>query len=134
MLTVGDPDMPPPPQVIEAVVELRWPARPPIRRSLDIPEVRAAVAARHQARTGQPTSTDNVVLVPGAQAGLYCALQCLAGPGDEVIVPEPMYATYEAVAGAAGSTIVNVALGRSGFHLDLDDLERALTRAPGSCG
>ena len=68
-----------------------------------------------------------MVLVPGAQAGLYCALQCLAGPGDEVIVPEPMYATYEAVAGAAGSTIVTVALGRSGFHLDLDDLERALT-------
>ena len=128
MLTVGDPDLAPPPQVIEAVVEALKAGRTTYSPIIGYPEVRAAVAARHQARTGQPTTTDNVVLIPGAQAGLYCALQCLAGPGDEVIVPEPMYATYEAVAGAAGATIVNVALRpERGFHLDLDDLERALT-------
>jgi len=55
-------------------------------------------------------------------------LQCLAGPGDEVIVPEPIYATYEAVVGASGATMVTVPLlaGR-GFHPDLDAIAAAIT-------
>ena len=128
MLTVGDPDMPPPARVIEAAVESLRAGRTTYSPMAGYPEVRAAIAARHAERTGVPTPADDVVVVPGAQAGLYCAMQCLAGPGDEVIAPEPMYATYGAVAGAAGASIVNVALRpERGFHLDPDDLERAVT-------
>jgi len=63
--------------------------------------MREAIAARFQRRTGGPCNADNVVVTPGAQGGVFCALQCLAGPGDEVIVPEPIYNTYEPVIGAA---------------------------------
>ncbi|WP_037446056.1 pyridoxal phosphate-dependent aminotransferase [Skermanella stibiiresistens] len=128
MLTVGDPDLPPPAIVIDAAVASLRAGETTYSPIAGHPDVRAAIAARHQARTGTPTEADDVVVVPGAQAGLYCAMRCLAGPGDEVIVPEPMYATYEAVAGAAGATVVNVALRpERGFHLDLDDLERVVT-------
>ena len=72
--------------------------------------LREAIAARHAARTAMPCAADNVVVVPGAQGGLYCALQCLAGAGDEVVVFEPTYATYEAVIGASGATMVTVPL------------------------
>ena len=48
-------------------------------------------------RSGRPCGADNVAVVPGAQGGLYCVVQCLAGSGDEIIVPEPIYATYEGV-------------------------------------
>jgi arginine:pyruvate transaminase len=75
-----------------------------------------------------PCTADNVVVVPGAQGGLYCALQCLAGAGDEVVVPEPVYATYEAVIGASGATMVTVPLvPERGFHPDLDALAAAIT-------
>ena len=40
-----------------------------------------AVARRVVQRTGIATTAENVVIVPGAQAGLFCALQLLAGPG-----------------------------------------------------
>ncbi len=130
MLTVGDPDQPPPAVLIDATVEALKRGRTGYSAIIGFPEVRAAVAARHAARTGQPCTADNVVLVPGAQAGLYCALQCLAGPGDEIVVPEPMYATYEAVAGATGARVVNVPLpAERGFHLDLGTLEQAVTPA-----
>ena len=56
------------------------------------------------------------------------ALQCLAGPGDEVVVPEPTYATYEAVIGASGATMVTVPLvPERGFHPDLDAMAAAVT-------
>ena len=52
---------------------------------------------RFAARTGQPCGADNVVVTPGRPGRALLRLQCLAGPGDEVIVPEPVYATYEGV-------------------------------------
>jgi arginine:pyruvate transaminase len=128
LLTVGNPDLAPPSGVIDATVESLRQGRTGYAPIAGYPEVRAAIAARFARRTGQPCTADNVVAVPGAQAGLFCALQCLAEPGDEVIIGEPMYATYEAAAGAAGAAVITVPLKpETGFHFDLDALARAVT-------
>jgi arginine:pyruvate transaminase len=69
-----------------------------------------------------------VVLTPGTQGGLFCALNCLAGPGDEVILPEPIYGPYAGVIGASGARMVNVPLrAEKDFHPDLDSLAGAVT-------
>lgn len=127
-LTVGDPDQAPPAAMIEATIESLRKHHTGYSPISGVPELRAAIAARIERRTGRPCAAENVTIVPGAQAGLFCALQCLAGPGDEVIVPEPMYATYEAVVGASGARLVNVPLRpERGFHLDLEGLAAAVT-------
>ncbi|HYM72104.1 MAG TPA: pyridoxal phosphate-dependent aminotransferase [Stellaceae bacterium] len=127
-LTVGDPDQAPPQALIEATVAALRAHRTGYSRLVGTPPLREAIAARQAARTGQPCTADNVVVVPGAQGGLYCAMQCLAGPGDEVVVPEPVYATYEAVIGASGARMVSVPLPpERGFHPDLDALAAAIT-------
>jgi arginine:pyruvate transaminase len=126
-LTVGDPDQEPPETLIEAAVTALRAHRTGYARMIGSEALRGAIAARHAARTGQPCTVDNVVVVPGAQGGLYCAMQCLAGAGDEVVVPEPVYATYEAVIGAAGATMVTVPLvPERGFHPDLAALAAAV--------
>jgi arginine:pyruvate transaminase len=128
MLTVGDPDQAPPEVLIETAVTALRAHRTGYARLIGMPALREAIAARHAARTGQPCTADDVVVVPGAQGGLYCALQCLAGAGDEVVVPEPIYATYEAVIGASGARMVTVPLvPERGFHPDLDRLAAAIT-------
>jgi arginine:pyruvate transaminase len=128
LLTVGDPDQEPPALVIEATVAALRMHKTGYAPMIGYPALRAAIAARLARRSGRPCSADNVVVVPGAQAGLYCALQCLAGPGDEVVVGEPVYATYEAVIGASGATMVTVPLRpEKGFHPDLDRLAAAVT-------
>src|SRR5439155_5811144 len=109
-LTVGDPDQPPPEPVIDATIEALRRHRTGYSSIIGYPRVRQAIAARFERRTGQPCSADNVVVTPGAQGGVFCALHCLAGPGDEVIVPEPIYNTYEAVIGASGARLVTVPL------------------------
>ena len=127
-LTVGDPDQAAPAPVIDAAIEALRHQRTGYAPIIGYPKVREAIAARFARRTGRPCEADNVVVTPGAQGGLYCALQCLAGPGDEVIVPEPVYATYEAVIGASGAQMVTVPLQAArGFHPDLDDIARAVT-------
>ena len=127
LLTVGDPDQPPPQSVIEATVEALRAGRTGYSGILGFPALRAAIAARVERRTGRPCAPDNVAVVPGAQGGLFCALQCLAGPGDEVVAGEPLYATYEAVVGASGARLVTVPLSpERGFHPDLDRLAAAI--------
>src|SRR5690242_1145573 len=78
-LTVGDPDQAPPKAVIEATVASLHRHRTGYAPILGYPAVRAAVAHRFALRTKQPCSAENVVIVPGTQAGLYCVVQCLAG-------------------------------------------------------
>src|SRR5271169_6809977 len=127
-LTVGDPDQPPSEKLIEATVAALRDHRTGYAPTIGYPALREAIATRHAQRTGRPCTADNVVVVPGTQGGVYCALQCLAGPGDEVIVPEPIYATYEGVIGASGARMVTVPLRSDrGFHLDLEALYAAVT-------
>lgn len=127
-LTVGDPDQEPPAPVIDATIEALRRHRTGYSSMIGYPRVREAIAARVGRRTGRPCGADNVVVTPGAQGGVFCALQCLAGPGDEVIVPEPIYSTYEAVVGASGACLVTVPLrAEQGFHPDLDAIRRAIT-------
>jgi arginine:pyruvate transaminase len=127
-LTVGDPDQAPPAPVIDATIDALRRHRTGYSSMIGFPRVREAIAARCQRRTDQPCSADNVVITTGAQGGVFCALQCLAGPGDEVIVPEPIYSTYEAVVGASGATLVTVPLRpERGFHPDIEAIARAVT-------
>ena len=127
-LTVGDPDQAAPEAVIGATIEALRRNRTGYWPIIGYPQVRAAVAARFERRTGRPCTADNVVLTPGTQGGLFCALNCLAGLGDEVILPEPIYGPYAGVIGASGARMVNVPLrAEKGFHPDLDTLARAVT-------
>jgi arginine:pyruvate transaminase len=127
-LTVGDPDQDPPAPVIEATIAALRAHHTGYSATIGYPAVRRAIAARVERRTGEPCAAENVAVVPGAQGGLYCVLQCLAGRGDEVIVPEPIYATYEGVIDASGARMVTVPLRpETGFHPDLDALAAAVT-------
>lgn len=128
LLTVGDPDQAPPEAVIEATVAALREHRTGYAPIVGYPALREAIAARVARRTGQACGAANIAVVPGTQGGLYCAVQCLAGPGDEVIVPEPIYATYEAVIGASGARMVTVPLRpEAGFHPDLELIAAAVT-------
>jgi len=128
LLTVGNPDQAPAEMMIEATIASLRAGRTLYAPTIGYPTLRAAIAARCARRTGRPCGGENVAVVPGAQGGLYAAIQCLAGPGDEIILPEPIYATYEGVIGASGARMVTVPLdAERGFHPDLDAIATAVT-------
>ncbi|MEO0939707.1 MAG: pyridoxal phosphate-dependent aminotransferase [Pseudomonadota bacterium] len=56
--------------------------------------LRDAVAARVAARTGVPTSRDNVLITPGGQSALFAAHAAACDPGDVALYLDPYYATY----------------------------------------
>jgi arginine:pyruvate transaminase len=128
LLTVGNPDQAPAAKMIDATVAALRGGRTLYAPTIGYPQLRAAIAARVERRGGLSCAAENVAVVPGAQGGLFAALSCIAGAGDEVIVPEPIYATYEGVIGACGATMVTVPLDPArNLHPDLDAIEAAIT-------
>jgi aspartate/methionine/tyrosine aminotransferase len=128
ILSVGDPDFDTPAAITEATIAALRAGDTHYSDLLGLHELRTAIARRHQEKSGQSTTADNVAVMAGAQCGLFCSALCLLAPGDEVIVPEPMYVTYEATLQAPGAAIVRVPQRpENGFHLDPDDLAKAIT-------
>jgi arginine:pyruvate transaminase len=127
-LTIGDPDFDTPRAIVEAAVAELRAGNTHYTGVAGIPPLRAAIA-RYQSRlSGREISPGEVAVLLGAQNALFSAALCLFGAGDEVIVPEPAYVTYEAVIGASGATIVWVPLrAERGFHIDPADIEAAIT-------
>ncbi|WP_160106986.1 pyridoxal phosphate-dependent aminotransferase [Pseudomonas izuensis] len=128
LLSIGDPDFDTPLPIVEAAItsllagDTHYPA---IRGSQGL---RDSIARRHQQRSGQVVDADHVIVMPGAQCAVYSVAQCLLDPGDEVIVAEPMYVTYEGVIGACGAKVVAVPVRpENGFRVDPADVAVRIT-------
>lgn len=128
VLSVGDHDFHTPDDVVARAVTSLRSGRTHYTNVEGERDLRERIAAVHHGITGQAVEADNVVVVPGAQCGLFSTLMCVAEAGDEVISPEPRYATYEATIKAGGATIVGVPMRpETGFRLDPADVEAAIT-------
>ncbi len=69
-----------------------------------------------------------IVVTVGASEGIDIALRALAGPGDEVIIPEPSFVAYKGCTTFTGATPVVIELKEEDeFRLKPEQLERALS-------
>lgn len=128
VLSVGDPDFATDPRISAAAGTALEQGDTHYTHVLGRPALREAIAAKQRRLLGIEVEAANVALVAGAQNGLFAASLCLFGSGDEVLVPEPMYLTYEACIHAAGASLVAVEQpAANGFRLTAAALEAALT-------
>jgi len=76
-----------------------------------IPELRAAIAGKTTRLQSRQVDADNEVTVcTGATEGLFSAIQAIVRPGDEVIVFDPAYDSYEPSVTLAGGLTRHVPL------------------------
>lgn len=94
-----------------------------------IPDLLAAICEHQERFYGLTLDPGREVLVTaGATEALAAALLALLGePGDEVVVFEPYYDSYAAVAALAGARLVTVPLRWPEFQPDLDELRAVVT-------
>ncbi|MGE8353681.1 MAG: pyridoxal phosphate-dependent aminotransferase [Pseudomonas protegens] len=128
VLSVGDPDFATDARISAAASAALEQGDTHYTHVLGRPALREAIAAKQRRLLGIEVSADNVALVAGAQNGLFATSLCLFSSGDEVLVPEPMYLTYEACIHASGAKIACVQQpAANGFRLTAAALEAALT-------
>jgi arginine:pyruvate transaminase len=130
VLSVGDPDFATPDSIVDAAVAALRNGDTHYTPVAGYTELRQAIAREHERLSSQHVGPENVIFTAGAQNALSAVALALLERGDQVIVPEPMYLTYEASIGLTGATLVSVPQPAArGLRLDLDALARAVTPA-----
>jgi len=128
VMSVGDPDFATPAPIVARAVQALEAGDTHYTGIEGRSALRQAIAAEAM-RCGAPAvSEHNVIVLAGAQNALFTASLCLFSPGDEVVVLDPMYVTYEATIGVSGAQLVRVpSMGDRGFRPDVDAFEAAIT-------
>ncbi|MEU6696851.1 aminotransferase class I/II-fold pyridoxal phosphate-dependent enzyme [Pseudonocardia sp. NPDC046786] len=86
---------------------------------------RRAVADDLRVGQGLPTTYADVILTPGAMAGLQLALRVAGVAGDEVVVPVPCWLDHPLYVQSLGMTVRPVPMRTDDFALDLDAIGAA---------
>lgn len=109
-LTIGEPDFPTPPHIIEAAHRAALKGQTKYTNSRGIPELRKAVADKLEQDYGLHYSPANEIIVtPGGKQGILYAVMCFVNPGEEVICIEPCWVGYESCIAVVGGRYVGVA-------------------------
>lgn len=128
LLSIGEPDFTPPQGIAEETFRAIRAGRTRYSSGRGEPSVLGAIAAHYSRHTGRPVSPDQAIFMPGTQTALCATMMALAEAGDEVIVPEPFYVTYDGIVAASGANQVPVLTRpEDGFHLTAGDLRRVIT-------
>jgi arginine:pyruvate transaminase len=126
-LTIGEPDLPPDRALLDEAARAMYAGRTKYSNGRGEPAVVAALVEKYRKRRADVTE-DNILCFPGTQTALFAVLLGLAEAGDEVLVGDPLYATYEGVVASSGATIKTVPLRpENNFHMKAEDLEAAIT-------
>ncbi len=127
-MTIGEPDVPTPQELCDAAALALQAGRTGYSNGRGEAGLCAALAESYSKSRGRQFSPENILCFPGTQTALYTMMQGVAEAGSEVLVGDPMYATYEGVIRASGAEPVPVPLRpENGFRLQAEDIAARLT-------
>jgi methionine aminotransferase len=127
-LSQGFPDFDTPRALAEALGEHALRGNNQYAPMTGLPRLREAIAtqlARHRGVAVDPAL--EVTVVPGATEGIFCAVQALVQGGDEVLILDPAYDSYQPAVSLAGGRALRIPLADQGFAVDWDRVRAALT-------
>jgi aspartate aminotransferase len=127
-LSVGEPDFPTPKRIRETGQQAIEAGHTGYTSSNGLLELRKAVSTDLKGK-GVACEPDNVIVSPGAKQSLFETMQALVDEGDEVVLLDPAWVSYEAMAKIAGADLTRIDLGQHEFQLEpaLDELTAALS-------
>jgi methionine aminotransferase len=127
-LSQGFPDFDGPPALLDAVAHHLRDGRNQYAPMMGVPPLRAAIAAKVTDLYGHRADEDaEITVTSGATEALFCAIHAVVRPGDEVIVFDPAYDSYEPAVELAGGRCVHLPLTAPDFRVDWDAVRDAIT-------
>ncbi|MBL8077962.1 MAG: pyridoxal phosphate-dependent aminotransferase [Anaerolineales bacterium] len=128
-LQVGDPDFGTPPAVIEESLKAMQSGLTHYGPSNGTLELRKAIAAKLLRDEGVTYNPDSEILVThGGIHAYYTGMQSILNPGDDVLIPDPSWATHSNMVTMLRGNVIRVpAPAENGFIPFFESWEKALT-------
>ena len=127
-LSVGEPDFDTPANVVRAGKDALDAGHTTYTPSNGVPELKRAIAEKLRA-DGIDATSDEIIVTPGGKQALYEAVVSLVDPGDEVVLLDPAWVSYEPMTKLADGETTHVSLDPPAFDLasGLDRLRETVT-------
>jgi LL-diaminopimelate aminotransferase len=125
-LSIGDPDLPPPTFILEALrEEVSNQKNHNYSFSQGEPDFREAVSGWYKKRFNVDLAQDQVVALLGSKEGIANIARAFINPGDRVLVPDPAYPVYAngSTILCDGTTVPMPLLEENGFKPDFDAIK-----------
>ncbi|MET3681966.1 aminotransferase [Alkalibacillus flavidus] len=127
-LTIGQPDFATPEHIKDAAKQALDDNRTVYTPNAGILELRQAIASYTQERYHlHYDPEDEIIVTAGASQAIDISLRTILEPGDEVILPGPVYPGYEPLIRLAGATPVHVDTRDNGFKLTAELIDPYVT-------
>jgi aspartate aminotransferase len=128
-LEVGDTSFDTPPHIRHAIVEALDSGKTHYPPSTGLPKLREAILNKVRKENHLPIrDADHIMVTIGGMHGLYMTFSSLLDPGDEVILPDPMWSEIAELIRRGGGVPVSVALRpERDFLYDPADIRAAIT-------
>ncbi len=129
-LSVGEPDFDTPENIKAAAEEALAAGHTGYTQSAGIPALREAISDKLAADGLDQYGPESVMVTPGAKQALYEIFQTLIDDGDEVVLLDPAWVSYEAMVKLAGGSLQRVDTAKYDFRLEdsLGDLHAAVSK------
>ena len=123
-LSIGEPDFDTPAHIKEACVQALLRGETHYAPSNGIPELISAIAGKTEKENKIPCTPGQVLVTCGAKDAIFDAMAAVLNAGDEVIILDPSWVSYEPCVLMAGGKPVHHPLDTRTFQLDEAVLER----------
>ena len=127
-LSIGRPDFDTPGHIKEAAAKALADGWVHYTASAGTLELREAICRRFQEDQQMKLDPGEIIVTTGAAEAIFIGLMSVLDPGDEVLVPEPMYVYYGGYVFVGGAKCVPIPLKEENqFLLKAEDLEKYIT-------
>jgi aminotransferase len=127
-VTIGQPNFPTPQYIKDACIEALQEGHTGYADYSGIPILKEEIIKKIKKDTGMDYAPDEILATTGVAQGCFVSLMAFLNPGDEVILPDPVYFIYDNCANIAGATIKKYTLREENeFQVDIEELKGLIT-------
>ncbi len=127
-VTLGQPNFPTPQYIKDACKKALDDGWTGYADYTGIPELKAEIIKKIKRDTGLDYCPEEILATSGVAQGCFVSLMAFLNPGDEVLIPDPVYFIYDNCASLAGATIKKYSLKEENeFQVDIDELKGLIT-------
>ena len=127
-LGVGEPDFPTPWDIRDAAIHSLEIGHTKYTANAGLKELRIAIVDWLKRKYKLDYNFDQTIVTVGGSEAIDLAIRAVLEPGEEVIIPEPCYVSYEPITTLTGGVPVPIATKEENdFRLTAEELENAIT-------
>jgi len=125
-LSIGEPDFDTPQHIKDACIDAIQRGETHYTPSNGIPELLSAISEKINRENGFSCKPEEVIVSCGAKDAIYNAMAAVLNPGDEVVILDPAWVSYEPCAQMAGGKVVHSSLNGKTFQVE-ESLKEKIT-------